>query len=150
MNKHLSFAFQLAVVANFAALDSQAACKRNSARNVGRSIFFNSTSNTRWLAIDEQQKGFFSYLRFVPEVQTSKKAVKARKLMNEVDCSDIGSLNMSYQSTDGRFTLFVRNNCQKQVAKKLGFKAFEIENYGSMEAGEIIPWEKLLICPRHK
>ena len=63
-------------------------------------------------------------------------------------CSHQVEFYKTYSSEDKSKTIFIVNACQENFVKKLKFIEIELNNYGSMEAGKILSWSDLQICPQ--
>jgi len=93
--------------------------------------------------------GLFILSSFVSQAKAAKKKrIPQCQSIGLKDCSYQVEFYKTYSSEDKSKTIFIVNACQEDFVKKLKFIEIELNNYGSMEAGKILSWSDLQICPQ--
>ncbi len=149
MNRFLP-ALSVLLITNLALAKNKPAavtnCDEKAFQAKGLQVFRNPENKTIWLAASNETVDMFSELGFEQVDLKDKSLSHTLVLVNSRSCSPTKAPFKIFYARETPHSVATSSHCEERIAKDLGFAEGTIENYGSMEAGLIVPWNQLNVC----
>lgn len=147
MNKKIRLSFLVFSFAFFERSLAGILCQPEALKKSVHTIFYNRAENNFWISTNEESSEIFTVLKLVKIQNLNQIPTQARNKtpVNSFSCSINSDLLKNYQSQI--FSFAAINACEEMRIQKLGFSILnKAENYGSMESGYPLTWDKLGLC----